>query len=204
MSSVTFFIPKNCKASGATSAIVYGTYQHEKYTCLECTLYFIAPGDTNHRKRWYCSSKDVDKTKSHDDVRRPTKRNDIFKRSWRTRLHDILKCYTIRVFPFLGFFPTTFVTMVICLVNFPFPLDVVLSVWAIPDSREMKQNVWKSIEWVFRIIQIGSIERTQNIFHKSLKCTSQFWNVKNARDVKQRDSFGAKFYLFDASVHEKL
>ena len=155
MSSVTFFIPKNCKASGATSAIVYGTYQHEKYTCLECTLYFIAPGDTNHRKRWYCSSKDVDKTKSHDDVRRPTKRNDIFKRSWRTRLHDILKCYTIRVFPFLGFFPTTFVTMVICLVNFPFPLDVVLwtRVWAIRDSMQMKQNIWKSIERVFRITQ---------------------------------------------------
>ena len=37
-----------------------------------------------------------------------------------------------------------------------------------------EQNVWKSIEWVFRIIQIGLIERTQNIFHKSLKCTSQF------------------------------
>ena len=43
MSSVTFFIPKNCKASGATSAIIkshnnnimalaiiHGTYQHEK------------------------------------------------------------------------------------------------------------------------------------------------------------------------------
>ena len=106
----------------------------------------------------------------------------------------------------LRIFPTTFVTMVICLVTFLFPLDVVLSVWAIRYSREMKQNVWKSIEWVFRIIQIGSIERTQNIFHKSLKCTSQFWVLKKCKKCqrcKQRDSFGAKFYLFDGSVHEK-
>ena len=38
MSSVTIFIPKNCKASGATLAIIYDTYQQEKYTCLECTF----------------------------------------------------------------------------------------------------------------------------------------------------------------------
>ena len=38
MSSMTIFIPKNCKASGATLAIIYDTYQQEKYTCLECTL----------------------------------------------------------------------------------------------------------------------------------------------------------------------
>ena len=111
----------------------------------------------------------------------------------------------------LRIFPTTFVTMVICLVTFPFPLDFVLSVWAIRDSREMKQNVWKRLDiqdyYSMYCLTIGSIERTQNIFHKSLKCTLQVWVFKKCEKCqrcKQGDSFGAKFYLFDMSVHEKL
>ena len=43
-------IPKSCKAPGATSVIIYVTYQHEKYTCLECTFQFIALAILNHRK----------------------------------------------------------------------------------------------------------------------------------------------------------
>ena len=160
MPSVTIFIPKNCKASGATSAIIYGTYQYEKYTCLECTLYSVLPLA-------------IQTTANADIAAANTKRNDIFKRSWRVCLHDISKCYTIS-FSILRIFPTTFVTMVICLVTFPFPLDVVLSVWAIRDSREMKQNVWKSIEWVFRIIQIGKI-----CFVCSVIRTGKIWRQKS-------------------------
>ena len=119
MSSVTIFIPKNCKASGATSAIIYGTYQHEKYTCLECTLYFLAPGIQTTANADIAAANTLTKREVTMTYEGP--------RHARVRLHDISKCYTISV-SILRIFPTTFVTMVICLVTFPFPLDVVLSV----------------------------------------------------------------------------
>lgn len=97
----------------------------------------------------------------------------------------ISKCYTISV-SVLRIFPTTFVTMVICLVTFPFGRCFV----GVSHPR-LGGNEAKCLELNRVGIQDYSnrINRTHSKhFHKSLKCTSQVWvfkNVKNARDVNK-------------------